>query len=170
MLSCSITCHPLISVTTLHYLHPFSFVPSKHCLSLFLILIGGVLRGSYAVLMAVVAQVLLMITEYWVRWWAGGTFYPERDITNLGILGALTGLCIFIGFYRAITWFDFTLAASSNLHEKSLWAVLHSPLQFFISNPTGEVSVIESTIIETLYQCCVTQRHTSTCTYISTDT
>lgn len=89
--------------------------------------------------MAVVAQVLLMITEYWVRWWAGGTFYPERDITNLGILGGLTGLCIFIGFYRAITWFDFTLAASSNLHEKSLWAVLHSPLQFFISNPTGEV-------------------------------
>ena len=128
------------------------------------------MRGSYAVLMAVVAQVLLMITEYWVRWWAGGTFYPERDITNLGILGALTALCIFIGFYRAITWFDFTLAASSNLHEKSLWAVLHSPLQFFISNPTGEVSVIESTAIATLFKCYVTQRQAIKRAYTHIDT
>lgn len=87
--------------------------------------------------MAVVAQVLLMVTEYWVRWWAGSTFYPERDVKNVWILGILTILCIFIGFYRAIAWFEFTLAASSNLHERSLWAVLHAPLQFFVANPSG---------------------------------
>ena len=87
--------------------------------------------------MAVVAQVLLMVTEYWVRWWAGSTFYAERDVKNVWILGILTVLCIFIGFYRAIAWFEFTLAASSNLHERSLWAVLHAPLQFFVANPSG---------------------------------
>lgn len=102
--------------------------------------VGGSFTGIWALSMAVVAQVLLMITEYWVRWWAGSTFYPERDVTNVWILGILTVLCIFIGFYRAIAWFEFTLAASSNLHERSLWAVLHAPLQFFVANPSGTPS------------------------------
>ena len=101
------------------------------------VLVGGSFTGIWALFMAVVAQVLLMVTEYWVRWWAGSTFYPERDVTNVWILGILTVLCIFIGFYRAIAWFEFTLAASSNLHERSLWAVLHAPLQFFVANPSG---------------------------------
>lgn len=91
----------------------------------------------YAITIAVIAQALLMITEYWVRWWVGNTFYEQEDVTNVWILGILTVLCIFIGFYRALSWFEFTLAASSNLHEKSLWAVLHAPLQFFVANPAG---------------------------------
>ena len=61
---------------------------------------GGTFRGLYAISVAVIAQVLLMITEYWVRWWAGGTFFPERNAENIWILGILTFLCIIIGFYR----------------------------------------------------------------------
>ena len=39
---------------------------------------------------------------------------------------------------RAIVWFRFTLAAASTIHEKSLWAVMHTPLQFFVANPSGQ--------------------------------
>ena len=61
---------------------------------------GGYFRGLYAIFIAIIAQVLLMITEYWVRWWAGGTFFPEENVKNVWILGILTCFCIFIGFYR----------------------------------------------------------------------
>ena len=42
---------------------------------------------------------------------------------------------------RAIVWFRFTLAAASTIHEKSLWAVMHTPLQFFVANPSGQLKI-----------------------------
>jgi hypothetical protein len=124
---------------------------SLHCTVLHCA-VGGTFRGLYAITIAVIAQALLMITEYWVRWWVGNTFYKQADMTNVWILGILTVLCIFIGFYRALSWFEFTLAASSNLHEKSLWAVLHAPLQFFVANPAGSYSCA---LLQVRYCCCM---------------
>jgi ATP-binding cassette subfamily C (CFTR/MRP) protein 4 len=46
---------------------------------------------------------------------------------------------ILIGYFRALIWFKFTLNAAKNLHENSLWAVIHSPLSFFHANPTGRI-------------------------------
>jgi len=100
---------------------------------------GGLFNGIFALALAVVSQALLMITEYWLRWWASDTFGSQRSSQYVYILAILTALCIWMGFYRSSTWFSFTLRASSRLHEKCLWAVIYSPLQFFIANPTGRI-------------------------------
>jgi ATP-binding cassette subfamily C (CFTR/MRP) protein 4 len=44
-----------------------------------------------------------------------------------------------IGFVKSISWFEFSLRASKNLHQTCLWGVLRSPLQFFVANPTGRI-------------------------------
>jgi ATP-binding cassette, subfamily C (CFTR/MRP), member 4 len=100
---------------------------------------GGILRGSFAISLAVVSQGLLMITEYWLRWWASSSFGDQSKNLYIIAYACLTVACIIMGFYRAVSWFEFTLGAANNLHANSLWAVMHSPLQFFIANPTGRI-------------------------------
>lgn len=100
---------------------------------------GGTLRGLSVLAIIFASQALLMITDYWVRWWATSTFGPQSSYVYLLVFGLLVLLCILVGFYRAFAWFQFSLKAASRLHEKCFWAVLHSPLGFFIANPTGRI-------------------------------
>ena len=44
-----------------------------------------------------------------------------------------------MGFTRSSYWFRFTLKASSKLHSAALWAVIQSPMTFFVANPTGRI-------------------------------
>jgi ABC-type multidrug transport system fused ATPase/permease subunit len=100
---------------------------------------GGWVRGLLALLVILLSQGVLMITEYWMRWWASNAFGDQRDIKYILIFAGLVVCCVFIGFYRALGWFHFTLRSASDLHERCLWAVMHSPMSFFVSNPTGRV-------------------------------
>ena len=100
---------------------------------------GGIGRGILTLLMAVASQVLLMISDYWIRWWASATFFSQRDPKNLWIFAILSSCCVVMGFVRALMWFDFTLLASSHFHDKCLQGVLHAPLAFFVANPTGRI-------------------------------
>lgn len=100
---------------------------------------GGIVRGVSVLCFVLFSQALLMITDYWLRWWATSTFADQDSYTYLLVYGLLVGACIFTGFYRALAWFQFSLIAASTMHEQCFWAVLHSPLGFFISNPTGRI-------------------------------
>lgn len=100
---------------------------------------GGTFRGLCTLAVAIFAQGALMIDEYWLRFWAGERFGSQNKNLYIYIFAMLTAVCIVVGFLRAIMWFRFTLRASSSLHERSLWAVFHSPLQFFVANPTGRI-------------------------------
>lgn len=100
---------------------------------------GGMVRGFYVLCIILLSQVASMIADYWLRWWASSSYGNQSRSFYIIIFACLTGFCIFVGFYRAFKWFEFTLYASSNLHESALWAVLCSPLQFFISNPSGRI-------------------------------
>lgn len=100
---------------------------------------GGSAQGLFVLSIILASQALLMITDYWVRWWATSTFGPQSSYVYLLVFGILVFLCIIIGFYRALAWFRFSIKAASRLHERCFWAVLHSPLSFFIANPTGRI-------------------------------
>ena len=100
---------------------------------------GGVSRGIFALAMMALSQALLMISEYWLRFWAGSVFWDQRDAHFVWILALLTFGCVVLGCYRATSWFEFTLAAASDLHETSLWQVMHSPMSFFIAHPAGRI-------------------------------
>lgn len=100
---------------------------------------GGAVRGITALVLVFSSQGLLMISEYWPRWWAGEIYGNQSSILYILVYALLTVLCVLMGFTKAAAWFSFTLRASSQLHETCLWAVMHSPLQFFIANPTGRI-------------------------------
>jgi ATP-binding cassette, subfamily C (CFTR/MRP), member 4 len=100
---------------------------------------GGVLRCILIILFNLASQGLLMITDYWLRWWASESFGSQDNILYVWIFAILVFLCIIVGFIRALAWFRFALFASSNLHQQCLWAVFHSPLLFFVANPTGRI-------------------------------
>jgi ATP-binding cassette subfamily C (CFTR/MRP) protein 4 len=100
---------------------------------------GGTCRGVLALFVIFLSQAVIMMTEYWMRWWATDAFGDQRDIKYILIFAGLVVLCVWIGFYRALGWFAFTLVAASDLQERCLWAVMHSPMTFFVSNPTGRV-------------------------------
>ena len=100
---------------------------------------GGAVRGILALFVIFLSQGVIMMTEYWMRWWAAEEFGDQRDIKYICIFAGLVVLCVWIGFYRALGWFSFTLTAASDLQERCLWAVMHSPMTFFVSNPTGRV-------------------------------
>lgn len=75
---------------------------------------GGLLRGFVALGMAIVSQVILMICDYWIRWWASSAFGSQTDIMYLWVFAILTGATIILGFVRAQMWFDFTLKVQSS--------------------------------------------------------
>ena len=100
---------------------------------------GGGLSGAVALLLLASAQVVLMMTDYWLRWWAQGAYGPQGRPMYLYTFAQLVTLVVILGYLRAFAWFRFSLRASSQLHDKCLWAVTHSPLQFFVSNPTGRI-------------------------------
>ena len=77
--------------------------------------------------------------EYWLRWWATDAFGPQSSSRYVWIMAMLTVGCVITALVRTLLWFEFTLQASSQLHEKALWSVLHSPMAFFVANPTGRI-------------------------------
>lgn len=100
---------------------------------------GGVLKGFAVLLVMLFSQVVTMICEYWLKWWANAEFGDQRSSNYVVVFGCLTFGCIFLGFFRSLFWYRFALSAASQMHEQCLWAVTHSPLQLFVSNPKGRI-------------------------------
>jgi ATP-binding cassette, subfamily C (CFTR/MRP), member 4 len=100
---------------------------------------GGVLLGSTSLVYAVLGQVLSMMTDYWLRWWASETYGSQDRPMYQWVFALLVLLTVVVGYHKVEMWFYFTNIASKELHLQSLWGVLHSPLRFFVANPTGRI-------------------------------
>ena len=99
---------------------------------------GGLLRGVFSFALIVLGQIMLMIHEYWLRWWVQDRF-QLTDSQYLWIMAVMTPCVFLTGFMRVKLFFDFTITSASTLHQRSIWAVLHSPLSFFTANPSGRI-------------------------------
>ncbi len=100
---------------------------------------GGSFSGITALFLTVLGQLLAMACDYWPRWWAGDVYGDQHAARYVWIFAVLVGACLLVGFLKSVAWFSFSLSASKNLHSSCLWGVLHSPLQFFVANPTGRI-------------------------------
>lgn len=99
---------------------------------------GGMISGIWALSLAVGGQALSMIADYWLRWWASNSFNFNGG-TYVWAMAIIVFSCIIVGYLKSEAWFDFTRHASLEMHKHCLWAVLYSPIQFFIANPTGRI-------------------------------
>ncbi len=99
---------------------------------------GGLLRGVFVFFLITASQAMLMVHEYWLRWWIGKEF-NLTDSQYLWIMGIMTFFIFIVGFFRVKLFYGFTIRASSGLHQGALWSILHSPLSFFTANPTGRI-------------------------------
>ena len=57
---------------------------------------------------------------------------------NIGIYGGIVAFTVFVVTMRAVLCYLVILAASRNIHNKMLIAVLRTPVLFFDTNPVGE--------------------------------
>ena len=99
---------------------------------------GGMYRGLFCFFLIAFSQAVLMIHEYWLRWWVADEFHL-KDYQYLMAMGIMTPIVFTIGFFRVRLFFEFCLKSASEMHQKSLWAILHSPLSFFTANPSGRI-------------------------------
>jgi hypothetical protein len=76
-------------------------------------------------------QALSMLADYWLRWWAEERFGDQGSPMYKWVFAILVTSTILVGYHKAHVWLHFALNSSSSLHSRSLWAVLHSPMQFF---------------------------------------
>jgi ATP-binding cassette subfamily C (CFTR/MRP) protein 4 len=143
---------------------------------------GGVGRGIYALLCALLSQGSLMMADYWLKcgfnlyslWtrhkltiyvsfsgWAVQEFGDQSNVRYVWLYAILTVLCILFAGLRAVSWFDFTINASRKLHELALWALFHTDMGFFVANPTGRVlnrfsrdqNLVDENLPYTIYDC-----------------
>jgi ABC-type multidrug transport system fused ATPase/permease subunit len=100
---------------------------------------GGVCLGSTALVYAIFGQLLSMMADYWLRLWASEAYGPQDQPLYQWVFALLVLATILVGYHKVELWFYFTNIASKEMHLQSLWGVLHSPLRFFVANPTGRI-------------------------------
>ncbi|KAL4216728.1 hypothetical protein ACF0H5_024451 [Mactra antiquata] len=95
-------------------------------------------------------QSLNVFSNFWLTFWtedptllnssmAGTTEYEDRFLYYLllfALQGLIQGIMAFISFYLALTRM---VQASSKLHRRMLYNVLHSPMSFFDTTPIGRI-------------------------------
>jgi ABC-type multidrug transport system fused ATPase/permease subunit len=55
------------------------------------------------------------------------------------IFAVLTVAATGMGFSRSVAFFRWCLQASSTMHARAVYSLLHAPMTFFIANPTGRI-------------------------------
>ena len=63
----------------------------------------------------------------------------QRQSTTLGIYAGLVCGAVALGFICAFVFLYVTLRSSKYLHDKMVSSVLHAPVLFFDTNPTGRI-------------------------------
>jgi ABC-type multidrug transport system fused ATPase/permease subunit len=100
---------------------------------------GGSINAILAVVLLILSQLLMLMTDYWLRWWAEEELGDQSKSIYFYGYGALAFACVVMGYSRARQFFYFTLRASTHLHNSCFHSVLHTPLTFFNANPTGRI-------------------------------
>lgn len=84
-------------------------------------------------------QALYLYSEYWLSQWASADPEDQQDIKWVWVYAIFAATVLIISILRAQLFFWASLRASTALHDAALNRLLHAPLSFFHTNPTGRV-------------------------------
>ena len=96
------------------------------------------MQGFLVIFAAILSQGLLMMHDYWLRWWASNSLNASSDFYIIGLL-LLTLATLPLGFGRAYLWLRYSLQCAGSIHDNVLWSVLHTDMGFFIAQPSGRI-------------------------------
>ena len=93
--------------------------------------------GALSVLAVAVAFYVLI--EWWIAHWASSDVSDQDDLHWIWVLVTFTCSGISSNVISVVALFILLLSGSTRLHTSMLKTVLHSPLKFFHTNPTGRI-------------------------------
>jgi ABC-type multidrug transport system fused ATPase/permease subunit len=101
---------------------------------------GGYLMFLAALVAFLLSSAINFIVTAWVALWAGDTGY-ERQTQAFYVGGyALTALLMGFGaFLPSYFLATFAVKASKTMHENLLHSIMHAPMSFFDTTPTGRI-------------------------------
>lgn len=108
---------------------------------------GGHLYSSFVLLMFLIGEVSIVVTDWWLSDWAdcSAETNSSRSTCNvnldqrIGIFGGLLGSVWIFSIARSVLFYVLMLRAARILHNKMFMSVLRSPVLFFDTNPVGRV-------------------------------
>jgi len=84
-------------------------------------------------------QALYLYSEYWLAQWASADPEDQQDIIWVWVYAIFAATILIISILRAQLFFWASLRATTAIHNAALTRLLHAPLSFFHTNPTGRV-------------------------------
>ena len=101
---------------------------------------GGYHWFLFAFGIHILCSVITLMSTGWVSIWVGDAKYERQSRGYyLGIYSSLAAVLSFVTFLRAILGAIFGVRASTKLHGNLLSSILHAPLSFFDTTPTGRI-------------------------------
>ena len=99
----------------------------------------GVLPMLGALSVLAVAVAFYVLIEWWIAHWASSDVSDQDDLHWIWVLVTFTSSGISSNVISVVALFVMLLRGSTRLHGRMLKSVLHSPLKFFHTNPTGRI-------------------------------
>ena len=99
----------------------------------------GILPMLGALSVLAIAVAFYILIEWWIVHWASSDASDQDDLHWIWVLLTFTGSGISSNVISVVALFIILLSGSTRLHRRMLKAVLHSPLKFFHTNPTGRI-------------------------------
>ncbi|XP_030837464.1 multidrug resistance-associated protein 5 isoform X2 [Strongylocentrotus purpuratus] len=124
---------------------------------------GGVVVSLLVILIFLISQAFATFGNFWLSYWleqgngtkihvnastVGSDFdpYSQMNVSDnprlrfyqLVYVGSVIG-CLLFGFMRAGVYVKTTLRAASNLHNKVFLNIIHSPMAFYDTTPSGQI-------------------------------
>lgn len=76
--------------------------------------------------------------EWWIAIWASTDFKEQEDMKWIWVLISLTGAGV-VTSLSLFVLFGLFVMGSTRLHQQMIQRVMHAPLRFFHTNPTGRI-------------------------------
>ncbi|KAL4424666.1 hypothetical protein ABPG77_004473 [Micractinium sp. CCAP 211/92] len=101
-------------------------------------------RMGMAVVILIAAALLLgqaiyLFGDYWLATWASKSPETQRKAYWVWGYSLMVGSILLISFSRSLLFYMSALRASTRLHDEMAARVLHAPLSFFHTSPTGRI-------------------------------
>eukprot|EP01060_Flectonema_neradi_P004089 TRINITY_DN12694_c0_g4_i1.p1 TRINITY_DN12694_c0_g4~~TRINITY_DN12694_c0_g4_i1.p1 ORF type:complete len:1294 (+),score=165.55 TRINITY_DN12694_c0_g4_i1:38-3919(+) len=100
---------------------------------------GGVIKSTIFFFLAALSQGIFALTDFWLSEWTDRDIHDKDDSYHYRYYSIGIAVLVVLGIIRSVLFFRLAITAATGLHGKMFLAVLHSPVSFFDSNPSGRV-------------------------------